>query len=59
MLCGFGDWKLMFANRLSELVETISRKKIPGHQQNIILEVTADDTTDEDVEIPYVMVKLK
>jgi hypothetical protein len=26
--------------------------------QNLILEVTADDTTGEDVEIPYVMVKL-
>jgi len=26
--------------------------------QNLILEVTADDITGEDVEIPYVMVKL-
>jgi ubiquitin-activating enzyme E1 len=46
-------------NRLSQLVETISRKPIPSHQQNVILEVTAEDTTEEDVEIPYVMVKLK
>jgi len=43
---------------LSQLVETISRKPIPEHQQNLILEVTAEDTTEEDVEIPYVMVKL-
>jgi ubiquitin-activating enzyme E1 len=45
--------------RLSELVETISRKPIPDHQKNVILEVTAEDTTEEDVEIPYIMVKLK
>ncbi|KAF2422612.1 ubiquitin-activating enzyme E1 1 [Tothia fuscella] len=44
--------------KLSELVATISRKAIPDHQKNIILEVTAEDTTEEDVEIPYVMVKL-
>jgi ubiquitin-activating enzyme E1 len=45
--------------RLSQLVETISRKPIPAHQKNVILEVTAEDTTEEDVEIPYVMVKIK
>jgi len=43
---------------LSELVETISRKKIPEHQSNVIFEITAEDTTEEDVEIPYVMLKL-
>jgi ubiquitin-activating enzyme E1 len=47
-----------YLTRLSDLVESISRKPIPEHQKNVILEVTADDTTDEDVEIPYVMVKL-
>ena len=45
--------------RLSKLVETISRKPIPEHQKNVIFEVTAEDTTEEDVEIPYVMVKLQ
>ncbi|KAF2403532.1 ubiquitin-activating enzyme E1 1 [Trichodelitschia bisporula] len=43
---------------LSKLVETVSRKPVPAHAQNLILEVTAEDTTEEDVEIPYVMVKL-
>jgi ubiquitin-activating enzyme E1 len=43
---------------LSKVVADISRKPIPAHQQSIILEVTAEDTTEEDVEIPYVMVKL-
>ena len=45
--------------RLSDLVETISKKPIPSHQKNLIFEVTAEDETEEDVEIPYVMVKLK
>jgi ubiquitin-activating enzyme E1 len=40
-------------------VETVSRKPIPEHQRSIILEVTAEDQTEEDVEIPYVMVRLR
>jgi ubiquitin-activating enzyme E1 len=44
---------------MSKLVETISRKPIPEHQKNVIFEVTAEDQTEEDVEIPYVMVKLR
>jgi hypothetical protein len=45
--------------RLSDLVATISKKPVPGHQKNLILEVTADDQSDEEVDIPYIMVKLK
>lgn len=44
---------------MSKLVEHISKKPVPEHQKNIIFEVTAEDTTEEDVEIPYVMVKLR
>lgn len=44
--------------RLSKLVEHISRKPIPDHQKNVIFEVTVEDQTGEDVEVPYVMVKL-
>lgn len=43
---------------MSALVEHISKKKIPDHQKNVIFEITAEDTTEEDVEIPYVMLKL-
>lgn len=43
---------------MSTLVETISRKPIPEHQKNVIFEITAEDEDEEDVEIPYVMVKL-
>ncbi|KAL9107423.1 MAG: hypothetical protein Q9227_007707 [Pyrenula ochraceoflavens] len=44
--------------KLSTLVETISKKPIPDHQKNVIFEITAEDQTEEDVEVPYVMVKL-
>nr|POE51774.1 ubiquitin-activating enzyme e1 1 [Quercus suber] len=44
--------------KMSKLVETISKKPIPEHQNNVIFEITAEDVTEEDVEIPYVMVKL-
>ncbi|KAF1965337.1 ubiquitin-activating enzyme E1 [Bimuria novae-zelandiae CBS 107.79] len=44
---------------MSKLVEHISKKPVPEHQKNVIFEVTAEDQTEEDVEIPYVMVKLQ
>jgi ubiquitin-activating enzyme E1 len=44
---------------MSQLVETISKKPIPDHQKNVIFEVTAEDQTEEDVEVPYVMLTLK
>ncbi|PWY89026.1 ubiquitin-activating enzyme E1 [Aspergillus heteromorphus CBS 117.55] len=39
--------------KMSKLVEHISKKPVPEHQKNIIFEVTAEDQTDEDVEIPF------
>ncbi|GAT29041.1 ubiquitin-activating enzyme E1 1 [Aspergillus luchuensis] len=45
--------------KMSKLVEHISKKPVPEHQKNVIFEVTAEDQTEEDVEIPYVMVKLR
>ncbi|KAI9787278.1 MAG: hypothetical protein M1816_007692 [Peltula sp. TS41687] len=44
--------------KMSELAAKISRKPIPAHQKTIIFEVTAEDQTEQDVEIPYVMVTL-
>ncbi len=40
-------------------METISRKAIPDHQKNVIFEMTVEDQTEEDVEVPYIMLKLK
>nr|KMM66273.1 hypothetical protein, variant [Coccidioides posadasii RMSCC 3488] len=44
--------------KMSKLVEHISKKPIPSHQRNVIFEITAEDQSGEDVEVPYVMVKL-
>ncbi|KAK5624896.1 hypothetical protein RRF57_000612 [Xylaria bambusicola] len=44
------------AMKLSELVENVSKKKIPPHQKEIIVEIVAEDTTEEDVEVPYIRV---
>lgn len=44
---------------MSELVETISKKPIPAHQKNVIFEITVEDQAGEDIEVPYVMVKLQ
>ena len=43
---------------LNQLIETISRRPIPSHQKNVILEITADDQSGEDVEIPFVLLEL-
>jgi ubiquitin-activating enzyme E1 len=51
--------KLIEYSRLSQLVETVSKKPIPKHQKNVIFEITAEDQTEEDVEVPYVMLKLR
>jgi ubiquitin-activating enzyme E1 len=45
--------------KLSELVATISKKPIPGHQQNVIFEICADDQSGEDVEVPYIMMRMR
>lgn len=47
-----------YAMKLSELVASISKKPIPDHQKNVIFEICADDTTGEDVEVPYIMMKM-
>jgi ubiquitin-activating enzyme E1 len=44
--------------KMSELVEKISKKPIPAHQKNVIFEIVCEDQTGEDVEVPYVMVKM-
>jgi ubiquitin-activating enzyme E1 len=47
-----------YDQKLSELVATVSKKPIPAHQKNVIFEIVAEDTAEEDVEVPYIMVKL-
>ncbi|KAL3427419.1 ubiquitin-activating enzyme E1 [Phlyctema vagabunda] len=45
--------------KLSQLVATVSKKPIPSHQKNVIFEICVEDQTGEDVEVPYIMMKMK
>ncbi|KAH0562331.1 E1 ubiquitin-activating protein [Trichoglossum hirsutum] len=44
--------------KLSDLVATVSKKPIPAHQKNVIFEIVAEDQSEEDVEVPYVMMRM-
>ncbi|KAK4191980.1 hypothetical protein QBC35DRAFT_485256 [Podospora australis] len=45
--------------KLSKLVETVTKKEIPSHLTELIFEVVVEDQTGEDVEVPYVKVKIR
>ena len=50
--------------RLSELVETVSKKPIPDYTTNIVFEVMVEtipegDEDGEDVEVPFIQVKIR
>ncbi|CCO27611.1 ubiquitin-activating enzyme E1 [Rhizoctonia solani AG-1 IB] len=44
--------------KMSELVEHVSKKPIPPWTKNLIVEVIASDEEGEDVEIPFIVVKI-
>jgi ubiquitin-activating enzyme E1 len=45
--------------KLSDLVQTVSKKQIPDHQKEVIFEVVTEDVEGEDVEVPYIKVKIR
>ncbi|CDK26509.1 unnamed protein product [Kuraishia capsulata CBS 1993] len=44
--------------KITELVETVSKKPMPAHEKTLILEICAEDQNEEDVEVPYICVTL-
>ncbi|KAM7202023.1 hypothetical protein V8F33_003030 [Rhypophila sp. PSN 637] len=48
-----------YGMKLSQLVETVSKKPIPEHQKEVIFEVVTEDADGEDVEVPYLKVKIR
>lgn len=44
--------------RMSELVEHVSKKPIPPWTKNLLVEVMVNDEDDEDVEVPYCLVRI-
>lgn len=45
--------------KISELIETITKKPIPKHVQSLVLEMCANDADGEDVEVPYVKLNIR
>lgn len=45
--------------RLSQLVESVTKKPIAAHQKELIFEVVTEDATGEDVEVPYIKAKIR
>lgn len=44
--------------KFSSLVEHVSKKPIPPHVKHLIVEVMASDENGEDVEIPFIVVRI-
>lgn len=51
--------KERYGMKLSKLVEHISKKPVPSHQKEVIFEIVAEDLDEEDVEVPYIKVKMQ
>lgn len=47
-----------FEMRITELIKEVSKKPVPEHVKNLILEICCDDLNGEDVEVPYINIKL-
>merc|ERR1712079_554743 len=43
---------------MSEVVENVSNKKIPSHTRCLVFELCCNDTSGEDVEVPFVQYRL-
>ena len=45
--------------KVSEVIESVSKKPIPSHVRAIVLEVCVEDRNGEDVEVPYIRYSLQ
>lgn len=45
--------------KMTVLVESVSKTKIPEHDKYLILEACVDDEEGEEVEIPYIRFKYR
>lgn len=48
-----------YGMKLSELVESVTKKPIPAHQKELIFEVVTEDADGEDVEVPYIKARIR
>ena len=45
--------------KMSQVVETVSKKKIPNHVRSLVFEICCDDEKGQDVEVPFVQYRLR
>jgi len=45
--------------KISQLVEHVSKKEIPSYVKELVLEICTNDKEGEDVEVPYVRVRIR
>ncbi|ORY04205.1 ubiquitin-activating emzyme E1 [Basidiobolus meristosporus CBS 931.73] len=45
--------------KLSKLVVAVSKKPLPSHVKSLVMEICVNDRDGEDVEVPYVRVKIR
>lgn len=48
-----------YGMKLSELVESVTKKPIPPHQKELVFEVVTEDANGEDVEVPYIKARIR
>ncbi|KAI1775319.1 hypothetical protein F4818DRAFT_46379 [Hypoxylon cercidicola] len=53
-----GKMKDRLDKKLGALIYKITKKEIPAHQTQVIFEMVAEDLDEEDVEVPYIKVKV-
>jgi len=44
--------------KFSKLVEQVSKKPIPPHVKYLIVEIMASDEDGEDVEVPFILIRI-
>jgi len=47
-----------YAMKLSDLIAHISKKPVPSHQKSVIFEICVEDQSGEDVEVPFICMKM-
>ena len=45
--------------RLSQLVESVSKRAVPAHHKYVIFEIVAEDEEEADAEVPYLKVQVR
>ncbi|GMF60860.1 unnamed protein product [[Candida] boidinii] len=45
--------------KLTDLIETVSKRTIGSHERTLIFEICVEDKDEEDVDVPYICLYLK